>query len=136
MGLSKDEKDRVRYHLGYPSVSTNASLQFGLPKPLQSLFLIEDAMLFVLPGDPEDRVRRIIKIMDDIECKLVDAEDFLVAEELGNMKLRDKHPDLLEKEYVRWGKRLADIFGVPIYPYAERYRTLFTGGSIPVRNEG
>lgn len=135
MALTPDERDRVRYHLGFLSVSDGASIQFGLPRATQLLFILDRAMdnLLVIA---EDRVRRYIKIMDDIECRLVDAQDRLAAEALGELKLRDQEPDRLEKEYVRWGFRLAGIFGVPPYAYSERYRTAVTAmtGSIPVRH--
>jgi DUF1009 family protein len=89
-------------------------------------YLIEDAV---------DRVRRVLKIMDDLELKLIDSQDRLAAIQLDSLKLRENEPDQLEKEYARWGFRLADILGVPVYPYSTRYRVAMgvRSGSIPVR---
>jgi hypothetical protein len=135
MAFTVQEKERIRYHLGYLAVQPAASIQFGIPRPIQTLFLVETAMQNILP-EAEDRVRRTLGIMDDIELKLVDAQDRLVARRLNGLELRDGEPDLLEKEYARWGARLADILGVPFYPFATRFRAAggVVAGSIPVRS--
>ena len=43
---------------------------------------------------------------------------------------------MLEKEYARWGGRLADVFGVPFYPYSNRYKYNMgtVAGNVPVRH--
>lgn len=133
MPLNDSEKERCRYHLGYLEVSPAASLSYGIPRPLQTVFLVETAMNNLIEGAC-DRVRRILKVMDDIEIKMVEAQDRLAAIQLDTLKLREQEGDQLEHEYVRWGWRLADILGVPIYAYSQRYAK-FSGvkaGSIPV----
>lgn len=134
MPLSDAEKERVRYHLGYLSVSTAASLTFGIPVPQQTLFLVESAMTRII-ADSVPRVKRILQIMDGIEEQLVEAQPRFAAMKLGDLDLRENETDKLEREYVRWGHRLAEIFGVPVYPYSERYSQSFgvRAGSIPVR---
>lgn len=134
MPLSQADRERVRYHLGYLDVQPAASLSFGIPKPIQTIFLVEDAMSNLIELSVP-RVLRILGIMDDIEQKLVDAQDRLAATSLGDLKLRTTEPEQLETEYRRWGKRLANIFGVPVYPFSDRYRGSggTVGGSIPVR---
>lgn len=130
MALTAEERERVRYHLGYLNVSFAGSIQFGLPRPAQTLFIVEEAMDQIL-AVAEDRVRRMLGILDGIECRLVEAQNYLVAESLDNITLRDGHPDRLEKEYKRWAMRLADQIGVPLYAYSQR----FTGGgagNVPV----
>lgn len=89
-----------------------------------------------LPPEAEDRIRRILKIMDDTECRIEGAQPNLAAARLGELETRENQPDLLEREYVRWGFRLADALRVPIYPYSARYRNFMNGmsGSIPVRD--
>ncbi len=134
MSLTDQEKERVRYHMGYLGVSGAASIQFGIPRPLQTVFLIEQAMNNLIEA-ALPRVRRIIRIMDNTEDKLEQSQDRLAAKQLDQLQLRENEPDMLEKEYVRWGYRLADILGAPIYPYSLRYRNHggLTAGSIPVR---
>jgi len=133
MPLDAREKERARYHLGYLAVQPAASISYGIPRPIQTMFLVETSLNNLIE-EATDRVRRILKIMDDIEAKLVEAQDRLAASALDSLKLRENEPDMLEREYVRWGFRLADILGAPIYPYSTRYRS-FSGvkaGSIPV----
>jgi len=134
MPLDDAEKERVRYHLGYPQQTALASIQLGIPRPLQTAFLVEQAMSLLLEA-ALPRVRSMLKIMDDIEAKLVDAQDRLAAIQLADLKLREDEPSQLEREYVRWGMRLADVVGAPIYAYSTRYRAASTAGAgnVPVR---
>ncbi len=135
MAFTDPEKERIRYHLGYLEVQPAASIQFGVPRPIQTIFLVETAMNNILQV-AEDRIRRIVGVMDGIEDQLIDAQARLAAIQLDELHLREDEPDKLEKEYVRWGCRLADTLGVPIYPYSTRYRNGMgvVAGSIPVRN--
>lgn len=133
MSFNESEKERIRYHLGYLSVQPAASLQFGQPRPIQTLFLVEQAMNNILVV-AENRVRRYINILDDIECKMVEGQDYLVANRLDSLEIREKHIDQLETEYYRWAGRLADILGVPLYPYSTRFKNRNMPGTIPVRN--
>ena len=133
MPLSESDKERVRYHLGYLEVQGAASIQFGIPRPLQTVFLLEDAMNNVI-ANAISRVQKILTVMDGIEERLIEAQDRLAAIRLDSLELRANEPDQLEREYVRWGHRLADILGVPIYPYSTRYRAAGNAaGNIPVR---
>lgn len=133
MALTSEEKQRVRYHLGYPSVQPAAGLSFGTPRPIQTLFLVESAMNLILP-EAENEVRRIVGVMDGVECRLVDAQDRLAAKQIDQLTLRENEPGQLELEYQRWGFRLADTLGVPVYAYSTKYRRegKSFAGSIPV----
>jgi hypothetical protein len=130
MALTTQERERVRYHLGYLNVGMAGSIQFGLPRPIQTLFIVEEAMDQLLAVG-EDRVRRTLNVLDGVECKLIDAQKYLVAESLGDLKIRDGHPDRLEKEYRRWAMRLADQLGVPLYAYSNRFSS-GGAGNVPV----
>lgn len=148
--LTESEKERVRYHLGYMETSFGgnqaaASLQFGIPRPIETIFLVEEAIQRLLTNEfAISRVRRVLTTMDNLERQLEAAACTLAAEQVGSLKLRgakcgETFPDLLEREYVRWGMRLSDILGVPVYAYATRYRKSSCGsgpGSIPVRRGG
>jgi len=133
MALTDEERQRVRYHLGYPSVQPAASISFGLPRPQQTLFLVESAMNLLMPV-AENEVRRIIGVMDGVECRLIDAQDRLAAKQIDQLTLRENEPGQLELEYQRWGFRLADTLGVPVYGYSTKYRRegKSFAGSIPV----
>lgn len=138
--LDEAEKERVRYHTGYMAASFAAAMQFGIPRPIQTIFLLEQAMNLLNNQFAVERVRRMLVTLDDIEerlgCLVLDTT---AVAKIGDMELRGAdygktHGDLLEREYVRWARRLADHFGVPLYPYAARFRTGAGPGSIPVRH--
>ena len=85
-------------------------------------------------AEAEDRVRRLLNILDRIECRIEQSADVLEASQMGDLHTRENAPELLEKEYVRWASRLADVLGVPLYPYSQRFRKYVGGGgNIPVR---
>lgn len=138
--LTAQEKERVRYHLGYMEVSSAPSIQLGIPKPLQTVFLLEDALTLLTNVYAVDRVRCILQTLDQIEGQLRAGTCTLVADKLGELQL---HPlraqgklftDSLEKEYRRWAQRLADVMGVPLYPYSQRFRASGPGAVLPVRS--
>lgn len=136
--LTEEEKEKVRYHLGYLETSLAPSIQLGIPRPLQTVFLLEQGLNLIRNGFAVNRVRCTLKILDDIECKLFAGLQTLSAESLGELTL---HPlrsqgklftDSLENEYRRWAGRLADILGVPLYPYSKRFRRVGPGTNVPV----
>lgn len=135
--LSEADKERVRYHLGYMNTSFVASITMGIPRPVQTLFLVEDAMGLLQPL-AVPRVVCILDTLDSLERQLVKAQPTVGVESLGELTL---HPlrsqgklgtDSLEHEYLRWGNRLADLLGVPPYPYSKRYRRSGPGSIVPV----
>lgn len=134
MAFTDEEKQRIRYHLGYPSVQPAAALTYGMPKPLQTLFLVESAMNLILPV-AEDKVRSLLTTLDTIECRLQDAQTRMAATSVDNLTMRKDETDALEGEYRRWANRLADLMGVPLYAYSLRFHRggVSFAGSIPVR---
>lgn len=134
MPLTDGEKQRIRYHLGYPALTDAASVAFGVPTMNQTNFLVESALTRLLEPSLE-QVRKIVNVMDGVESKLIDAQERLAATKLEELTLRENEPDMLEAEYRRWGYRLADIVGAPIYPFSLRYKAGGGGGGagmIPV----
>jgi len=138
LGLSEEEKERVRYHLGYLETNFAASLQLGIPRPIQTIFLVETAMSQLQNAYAVRRCRKILDALDSIEEQLLDpGVPLLYASQLGELKLRESQrgstsTDLIEREYVRWANRLADMLGVPLYPYSARFKKSGPG-NVPVR---
>lgn len=143
--LTEQEKERCRYHLGYLGTSFGgetaaASMAFGVPQPIQTVFLMEEAIQNLLTNPHAvERVRSILCTLDQLEDKLRNAACQLAVESVGDLKLRsskagETYPDLLEREYVRWANRLADVLGVPLYPFAKRFKNSTGIRSVPVRN--
>lgn len=136
MAFTPEEKEQIRYHLGYLNQTAASSLAFGQPVPLQTLFILDSAMDRVLNSAAEDRIRSMICVLDKIECTMVDAIDRLAAKQLDGLTLNDKEIDKLEFEYYRWAGRIANQLGVPLYPYATKFQLArgMMAGSISVRN--
>jgi hypothetical protein len=143
VALTEEEKSQIRFHLGYMltsfgSTMVAASLQFGVSRPVQTAFLVESAINNLLTNPyGVEIVRRCIANLNKFEEQLENVGCFLAVEQIGEIRLRGAqsgltHPDLIEREYVRWGKRLCDALGVPFYPYAHRYRGGGPGRSIAV----
>jgi hypothetical protein len=141
--LTEQECERVRYHLGYMatgfgSEQAAASLQLGTARPVQTAFLLEEAIKNLLTNIYAlDRVRKILNILDNIEQQMLCATAQLGVEKLGEITLRgakagETHTDMLEREYRRWAKRLADVLGVPFYPFSGRFNTRGPGRNFAV----
>ncbi len=135
--ISESDKERIRYHTGYMEVSFAASMQLGIPRPIQTIFLLEQAMNLLTNRFAISRVIRLLDILDETECRLEQAQKQLSVEKLGDMTLRgategETVTDLLEREYSRWAKRLADIFGIPLYPYSARFKRVGGVYNVPV----
>lgn len=133
--LSDKDKERCRYHLGYMGTSSAASIQLGIPRPVQTMFLVDQAMSLLVDPNVVERVKCILDILDGTERRMVDAQKQLGVEGVGQLRLRpgksgETHTDLLEREYVRWAKRLADVLGAPLYAYADRFRGKTGAGMI------
>lgn len=126
--FTETEKDRVRHHLGYLLTTPVTSIVMGFPRATQPMFLVESALNNV-PEHAANQIRQYIAVLDGIEAKLVEAQDYMVAERLGEITIREDHADKLEREYARWARRLADDLGVPLNAYSERFRA---GGISPL----
>lgn len=135
-GLQPDDRERVRYHLGFPNVASSASLAFGVPISVETIFIVEKTMDFVLDV-AVPRVRNILNTLEYIEQRMIRALPHLAASALGDLKVERSdgtETDLLEREYCRWASRLADLLGAPKYAYSLRSKAGGgRAGIIPVR---
>jgi len=137
MGITLSEADRarVRHHLGYLNVEPAASIQLGFPSASQWLFTVEISMDRIIP-EAVGMIHKYLNILDSIELQMVDELACLKVQQIEQLKLRNSNEepnieDLLEQEYLRWVKRLADDLGVEPNPYSTRFRNL-GGMNIPV----
>lgn len=125
--LTNAEKSAVRRHLGFPEVESVSVYAMGMVIPMQGMYLVESAVDH-LTTEGAARVRDLIGVLDGLEQKMLKAACYLTVERIGEIQMRaatgPQGTDLLEKEYIRWAKRLSDCLGVPYYPYSEK----FSGG--------
>jgi hypothetical protein len=136
MPLDAGQKQKIKYHLGYMNVAPAAAINFGVARPQQTLFLVEDAMSNLLEESVE-KVLSLVTVLDRIECQMVAHQSYLAVQKIGELELRKSNKentsiDLLENEYFRWAGRLADLLGVPFYAYSTRFNKAMRTGSIPV----
>lgn len=134
MPLTATEVLRIQYHLGYPTVTQATALQMGVPRPVQTMFLVVNNATNNLLEGMVPQVRTLLQRMDDLETKLTQAEDRLAASSVGDIKLRSDECDMLEKRYVDWGYKLAELLGSPVYALSRRYLRWSGGINIPVRS--
>lgn len=137
--LTEFDKERCRYHLGYLESEQAPSIQLGIPRPIQTIFLLEQAIQNLITTELAcARVRRILNQLDKIEDQLAASICMLGVEKLGELTLhplRDRGKlvtDSLEDEYRRWAYRLSDVLGVGVYPYSDRFRRRGPGSMINV----
>lgn len=125
--LSDADIERARYHLGYMDVVVASSFAFAIPQATQPQFLFESSIRRVQPG-AEARVVKLLDFLDQIECTLFQASKDLFAKRVDALEANLEQPTDVEREYVRWACRLADIIGVMPYPWSERFKILSQGG--------
>lgn len=130
--LTNAEKSQIRYHLGYMASSTSATLQMATPRPYQTVFMLEDAMQFLQEPHAVKRVQDILCHLERLEKLIMEAACNLGVSQIDQIRMRENHPGLLEKEAQRWTQRLADIFGVPIYGFSRKTGTTGPGSVIKV----
>lgn len=132
--LSDANIERARYHLGYMTVTVASSFAFGVPQATETQFMFEDAIRRVMVGS-EFRVIKLLDKLDEIESTLFCSSKELFAKRAGDLETNLSQPDDVDREYVRWANRLADMLGVMPYPYSDRFTQMKNGaaGNIRVR---
>lgn len=125
--LTDRDKERARYHLGYMTVVVASSFAFSIPAATEVQFMFESAIQRVRP-ESETRVVQLLDKIDEIECTLFRASSELFAKRVADLEPNLEQPSDVEREYVRWACRLADMLGITPYPFSERFKILAQGG--------
>lgn len=100
MPLTNNEKARCRYHMGYPVTDPVASYQLGIPKPVQTAFLMESSLSLI--QYEACWFRSLLELLDVTEANLAKAQCLLSAQRVGDIELRvgdegKSTTDLLER---------------------------------------
>lgn len=117
-GLTDQEIERVRYHLGYPSVVKGAGIGLGMPTYVQVLFPVEGALRNLKP-EAVDNVRTLIARCDSAEQGMVEAQERMSAARVGEIELRQDEFEARRRAYRYWVQRLSEATGAPINPMRE-----------------
>lgn len=104
----------------------------GYPTLSEPVFLFETQVRNILPAN-EPKVKRIIQVLDAIECRMIDsATSGYPAIRAEDIEPNNREPDDLEREFVRWAMRLADLLGCPVSPWSERFKVKSNTGNIRI----
>lgn len=121
--FTNEERNAVLYHLGYFLADRVTTFALGVAAASEPMWIAE-AQLQRVPLSGKAWISRVVGVLDNIELKLIEAQDYLPAEKLGELTINLDNPNALEREYLRWAKRLSDILGAPLNPFSERFRNV------------
>jgi hypothetical protein len=130
VSFTDEQKAKARHHLGYPGVAEAASFGLGTVAGLEFSFLIERAVLKLLP-ESMPQVEQILCALDTIEAqKLADLE-LMAVNQIGEIAVNQGEQSQLDKQYNYWAAALSNILTVPRNPYDNRLAA--AGNSINAR---
>ena len=127
MALSPDEKDKIRGHGGYPSVSMASTFFLGMPAAMEPFFILEGAMNLLLPST-EGRVRDVLCKCDSLRAQIYDDAGSLVATNVGDITLRDDNYEQILKRYDFFVGELFNALGCFRNPFDKRFVDTKGGG--------
>lgn len=130
MALTNQQIVKCRAHLGYPNVGAVQTYVFGVPAAMQTTFMIEGAMVKILP-DAEALVMDLLAKLDKVECRADELLDVIEFESTEDVKYRENALAIAARHYKRHQQALANLLGVPPNPYDQR-EWLQGGGALNV----
>jgi hypothetical protein len=129
--LTEEEKARIRYHLGYPQTDPVASIQLGVPRSSQPMFLVETQMNRI-PDTAIALIRICVARCDATEQRIMECQERMAAKSVDEVDLNPDEPEMLRKEYRYWVQKLADNLGAPINAYASAWQAGAQPLNVPV----
>lgn len=130
--LDDTTKARVRSHLAYPQISQPTIMTAGVPSIGEAQYLFERMMNNIYDANAVEQVKSYVQVMDTIEQNLANVACLVKAKVVGDIQPNLDAGEYLEREYVRWGWRIADLLSVCPNPYSQRYGAGGTGLNVPV----
>lgn len=128
MPLSIEEKERVRYHLGYINAAQAPTIMAGTLQA-RSVQLMLEAMFSNLLVEAEPGIRRAICELDKIEDEQSAVRAMFGVKKVGGQEFDAIAAlEALQDSYRQWSQRLADGMGVVVNPYSLKHRELATNG--------
>lgn len=132
MPLTDEQKDKVRYHLGYTGLSLVGTLSFGGVVVQQMAFLLEKN-LTNLRESMVPIVQQLICNLDELDCLLMQAaRDGRIVRTGGGVQINLDQAAAVKAQYVDWAGRLADQFSVTFDPLSRRFAAASSGVNVPV----
>lgn len=118
--FTEEEKVRIRHHLGYLNVAASATFVLGSPAAVETQFIIETAMNKVLP-EAETMARNLIARCDFVENQMVENQELLAVEAVGEITVRKDEFSALQVRYNYWRNALANALGIYPNPFDKRF---------------
>jgi len=115
MAITAQEIERVKYHLGYPSVALGAGIGLGQPMLFQALFPVEGTLRNVIP-EAEEQIRTVLARCDSTDAAILGGQVRMQAARVADIALRLDELPRLRDEYKFWVRRLSECTGAPINP--------------------
>lgn len=119
MALTEYEKVRIRHHLGYLGVTDAYTFVLGTPAAVETQFLIEGAMDRVME-EALPLARELLARCDLTESQMIDDQELIAVDEIGEIKLRKTQQKELRKVYREHIRALSNLLGVPQNPFDKR----------------
>lgn len=121
MALTDEEKQAVRYYMGYPALTTSFGVSLGLVDKTNLNFILEGNMNRIIE-DGEKWVRRSIQELQCIEDKRSSIRSNIeVRRVTGSLEFdMELGYQLLDDDEIYWVSRLADTLGAPSNPFGNR----------------
>lgn len=114
--LSQADKERVYYHLSYSALSLPTELSLGDPTAVTQQRWILDRHLLEFRESAEPLLIRTLDRLDCIERDMDKVRSAIVVRKSGQTEFRDDAIDLLEIQYKRFVRRLADQLSAQVNP--------------------
>ncbi len=118
--FTREEKARIRYHLGYVNVTSQATFALGLPAGVEPIYLIEAAMDRVLP-EAVVIVRDLMSKCDLAEAQMVENQELLAVTQVDEIGIRQDEFQRLQDRYLYWRSAMANNLGVQPNPWDRRF---------------
>lgn len=119
-GITAMEKVDIRRHMGYLNVSEVQTFVLGTPAATETQFLIEGAMNRVLV-EAVPRLREYVAELNSIEREKSAARKRMKARKIGNLETNPEEQRDLDREYLLWQGKLADLLGCPPNPFSKAF---------------
>lgn len=130
--LSKEDKMRARYHLGYGSYTEGQAFAFGIITSVEPWAQAQAALDRMLP-EAVSKFRQLINVLECIECEVYGTTDLATIESTSDVKVNRNMLKELRERYQLAQQGLSNLIGCIPNVWDQRQWLARGGGlSVPV----
>lgn len=119
IAVTEEDKNKARHHLGYLSVESAQTFNYGVPAAMQTTFMIEGALNRLLPV-AYPKFLQLLQRCDAIEEEVFCGADLASMDQIDTLKIREDRLKELAKYYKIAQQGIANMLGVPPNPFDMR----------------